>query len=144
MNSKIIYEKKYPPLEIPPLEEIKEQNTTADEKTERLTFEQIMEKIYKDMVYVLIPEREAKAKAFIRQAIAVSELYEMDVKIEQHFSHISATYYFDYGCGMKHLLDVAKMADDLAFFKPKEGHDIVMSLDFFTHLEYRNGRQVRP
>jgi len=32
MNSKIIYEKKYPPLEIPSLEEIKEQNATADEK----------------------------------------------------------------------------------------------------------------
>lgn len=144
MNSKIIYEKKYPPLEIPSLEEIKEQNATADEKTERLTFEQIMEKIYKDMVYVLIPEREAKAKAFIRQAIAVSELYEMDVKIEQHLSHISATFYFDCGMGMKHLLDIAKIADDVSFFTKIRGHDIAMSLDFFTHLEYRNGRQVRP
>lgn len=144
MNSKIIYEKKYPPLEIPSSEEIKALNATETEKTERLTFEQIMEKIYKDMIYVLVPERAAKAKAFIRQAIAVSELYEMDVKIEHHLSHISATYYFDSGGGMKHLLDVAKMADDVAFFRPKEGHDIIMSLDFFTHLEYRNGRQVRP
>ena len=144
MDSKIIYEKKYPPLEIPPIEEIKEQNASADEKTERLTFEEIIEKVYKDMVYVLIPERAAKAKAFISQAIAVSELYEMDVKIEQHLSHISANYYFDCGCGLKHLLDIAKMADDVSFFTNIRGHDIAISLDFFTHLEYRNGRQVRP
>ncbi len=144
MNSKIIYEKKYPPLEIPTIEEIKEQNATADEKTERLSFEEIIEKVYKDMIYVLVPERAARAKSFIHQAIAVSELYEIDVKIEQHLSHISATFSFDCGMGMKHLLDVAKMADDVSFFTKIYGRDIVMSLDFFTHLEYRNGRQVRP
>ena len=96
------------------------------------------------MIYVLVPERAAKAKAFIHQAIAVSELYEIDVKITHHLSHISATYYFDCGGGMKYLLDVAKMADDVSFFTNIRGHDIAVSLDFFTHLEYRNGRQVRP
>ena len=46
---------------------------------------------------------------------------------------------------MKHLTDIIGMADDLAFFgrKDKE-YDIVMSLDFYTHTVYRNGRKVNP
>lgn len=80
MQSKTIYEKQYPKWEIPTEEEIKEMNEVEVEETEHLSFEQIMEKIYKDMIYVLMPERKEKAKAFILKAIAVSELYEMDIK----------------------------------------------------------------
>jgi len=144
MKSKVIYEKKFPKMEIPTLEQIEEQNATESEEKERLTFEEIMQQIYKDLVYVLIPERAMKAEAFIRKAIAVSELYEMDIKIERHFSHVSANYYFDCGGAMKHLIDIIKEADEIAFFRPKEGCDIIMSLDFYTHAEYRNGRRVEP
>lgn len=82
-----------------------------------------MEGIYKDVVYILMPERVAKAES-IRKAIEVSELYEMDIKIERHISHISANYYFDCGGAMKHLIDIISEADEIAFFTPKEGHDI--------------------
>ena len=139
-----IYEKAFPKWEIPTEEEMKEIDI-AGEETEHLTFEQIMEKIYKDVVYVLMPERCEEAKAFIRKAIEVSELYEMDIKIEHNFSHISATYYFDYSGGMKDLTEIIGMADDIAFFGRKDHkYDIVMSLDFYTHAEYRRGRRVQP
>lgn len=144
MRSKVIYEKIFPPMEIPSMEEIEETNATPDEETERLTFEEIMQKIYKDMVYVVIPGRAEKAESFIRKAISVSELYEMDIKIEQHFSHISVSYHFDCGGAMKHLIDIISEADEIAFFRPKEGRDIIMSLDFYTHAEYRNGRRIEP
>lgn len=140
----VIYEKRFPKLEIPSLEEFGEMDASANEETEPLTFEEIMERIYTDVVYVLMPERAAKAESFIRKAIAVSELYEIDIKIEYHFSHISANYYFDCGGCMKHLIDIIKEADDVAFFRPTEGCDIIMTLDFYTHVEYRNGRQVNP
>lgn len=143
-SSKTIYAKQFPKWEMPSEEEIRTINNSADSETEHLTFEQIIEKIYKDVVYVLMPERVERAEAFIRKAIAVSELYEIDIKIEQHFSHISANYYFDCGGDMKHLIDIIKEADEIAFFRPKEGCDIIMSLDFYTHAEYRNGRQVEP
>ena len=145
MKNKVIYEKKFPPLEIPTLEEIEKLNASEDGKTERLTFDEIMERIYKDVIYVFMPERVEKAKKFLHKAIAVSELYEMDIKIEHHLSHISATYYFNYGGAMKHLTDVIGMADDIAFFGRKDGeYDIVMSLDFYTQAEYRKGRKVNP
>lgn len=144
-REEVIYEKKYPKCEMPSDEELAEVDITPDEEVEHLTFEQIMEKIYKDVTYVLMPERIEKAKEFVRKAIEVSEAYEMDIKIERRTSHISVTYYFDFGGAMKRLTDIIGMADDLAFFgrKDKE-YDIVMSLDFYTHAVYRNGRQVQP
>lgn len=144
MRSKVIYEKTFPPMEIPTDEEIEEMNLSDDEDTKQLSFDELMKKLYKDVVYVVIPGREAKAKTFIRNAIAVSELYELDIKIKHHFSHISATYSFDCGGGMKYLLDLIKTADDITFFKPSEGHDIVITLDFYTHAEYRNGHKMNP
>lgn len=145
ISEEVIYEKKFPKWEMPSEEELAEIKVDNDEPKERLTFEQIMEKIYEGVEYVPMPERAKAANEFIRKAIEVSNLYEMDVKIEKRASHVSVTYYFSYGAGMKHLTDIIGMADDLAFFgrKDKE-YDIVMSLDFYTHTVYRNGRQINP
>ena len=143
-SEKIIYAKQFPKWEMPNEEELKTIESPANQETEHLTFEQIIEKIYKDVVYVLMPERAEKANFFIRKAIAVSELYELNIKIEQHFSHITVSYYFDCGGAMKYLIDIIKEADEIAFFRPKDGCDLIMSLDFYTHAEYRNGRQVEP
>ena len=145
LYEEVIYEKKFPKCEMTSDEELAEDEVDADEPKERLTFEQIMEKIYKDVTYVPMPERTEEAKAFLRKAIEVSELYEMDVKIERRTTHISVTYYFNFGGGMKALTDIIGMADDLAFFGRKDNeYDIVMSLDFYTHTVYRNGRQENP
>lgn len=43
---------------------------------------------------------------------------------------------------MKHLIEVIKEADKFAFFKDIDGFDIAMSLDSYTHAEYRNGRKI--
>lgn len=94
-RSKTIYEKRFPKGEMPDIE------VPADTKTEHLTFDEIIERFYKDMVYVVIPGREKKAIAFMRKAAAVSELYEIDMKIEEHLSHICVTYYFDCACLFK-------------------------------------------
>ena len=143
MIEEVIYEKKFPKWEMPTDEELDEIKT--NEEVEHLIHEQIIDRIYKDVVYVLMPERTEEAKAFVRKAIEVSTLYEMDIKIEKRTSHISATYYFDFGGGMKYLTDIIGMADDIAFFGRKdEAYDIVMSLDFYTHAVYRNGHKVNP
>ena len=147
MSSETIYEKKFPKLETPSFEELDEVkvSTDVDENKERLSFEQIMAEIYKDVIYVLMPERAEAADEFVRKAIEVSELYEMDIKIEKSTSQISVTYYFDFGGNMKHLTEIIGMADDIAFFGRKDkAYDIVMSLDFYTHATFRNGRQVNP
>lgn len=76
MIEELIYEKKFSKWEMPTDEELDEIET--NEEVEHLIHEQIMDRIYKDVVYVLIPERVEEAKAFVRKAIEVSNLYEMD------------------------------------------------------------------
>ncbi len=147
-RSKVIYEKTFPKEDLLELyKQVKEETLVeaeAEEETEHLSFDEMMKRIYKDMVYVKMPGRTEKAIAFMRKAIEISELYEIDIEIEEHLSHICVTYSFNCGAGMKHLTEIIGEADDLAFFTHIEGYDIVMCLDFYTHAEYRRGRQVNP
>ena len=145
LYEEVIYEKKFPKWEMPSDEELAEIKVDTDELKEHLTFEQIIDKIYEGVEYVPMPERTEAANEFVRKAIEVSDLYEMDIKIEKRTSHISVTYYFDFSGEMKHLTDIIGMADNIAFFgrKDKE-YDIVMSLDYYTHTVFKNGRQVNP
>lgn len=89
MIKEVIYEKKFPKWEMPSEEELAEIEVDADEQKEHLTFEQIIEKIYEGVEYVLMPERAEAANRFVRKAIEVSELYKMDIKIEKKEPRIS-------------------------------------------------------
>lgn len=146
-RSKTIYEKKFPRLDISEIKRLEKEvakESSTEEETEHLTFEEIIQRIYKDMIYAVMPGRKEKALAFMRKAVAISELYEMTIKIEEHLSHVCVTYYFDCSGGMKRLIDIIKDADDISFFNQIDGYEIVMSLDFYTHTEYRHGRQMNP
>ena len=92
MSVEIIYEKKYPRID--PIEEMKQiELEMADEPEEPTpSFEEIMQKIQANTTYVLMPERIKASEDFIQAAIEVSELYELDTKIERHFDHISVNY----------------------------------------------------
>ena len=105
---------------------------------------EIINKIYKDVVYVLDPVREKRLQGFIDKVIEISELYELDIKINKHLSHVTVDYFFDGGGDMRYLLEVIKMADNIAFFPNNSGYALVVCLDFYTHIEYRNGRQINP
>ena len=91
-----------------------------------------------------MPERIKVCEDFIRAAIGVSELYELDTKIERHFDHISVDYSFNCCGGLRDINRVIGMADQSSFFKDIFGWDITISLDFFTHAVVRNGRVVAP
>lgn len=54
------------------------------------SFDEIMKKIYSNVTYLVLPEREKMAKTFIKTAIEISNDYELDIEIEEHLSHISA------------------------------------------------------
>ncbi len=144
MSVEIIYEKKYPRID--PMEEMKQiEMEMADEPEEPTpSFDEIMQKIQENTTYVLMPERIKASEDFIRTAIEVSELYELDTKIERHFDHISVDYSFNCCGGLRDINKVIGMADQSSFFKDILGWDITISLDFFTHAVVRNGRVVAP
>lgn len=144
MSVEIIYEKKYPRID--PMEEMKQiELEMADEPKEATpSFDEIMAKIQADTTYVLMPERIKASEKFIQTAIEVSELYELDTKIERHIDRIIVNYSFDSCGGMREINRVFGMADEFAFFKDIYGWDITVSLGFFTHAVVRNGRVVAP
>ena len=144
MSVEIIYEKKYPRID--PMEELKQVEMEAADEPEqpRPTFDEIMQKIYANTTYVLMPERIKASEEFIQTAIEVSELYELDTKIERHLDHISVNYSFDCCGGLRDINKVFGMADQFSFFKDIYGWDITVSMDFYTHAVVRNGRVVAP
>lgn len=144
MSVEIIYEKKYPRID--PMEELKQVEMEAADEPEqpRPNFDEIMQKIYANTTYVLMPERIKASEEFIQTAIEVSELYELDTKIERHLDHISVNYSFDCCGGLRDINKVFGMADQFSFFKDIYGWDITVSMDFYTHAVVRNGRVVAP
>ena len=144
MSIEIIYEKKYPRID--PMEEITKINMEMDneENLPMPSFSDFMNKILSDTTYVLLPERIEASSEFIRTAIEVSELYELDTKIERHIDRISVNYSFDCCGGLRDINRVFGMADEFAFFKNIHGWDITVSFDFYTHAVLRNGMIVYP
>ena len=109
-----------------------------------MTFDEIINEIFREIEYVLLPERAKTAEAFVKTAIEISETYELDVKIVKHHSHISVNYYFNSTGCMGFLRKVIMFADDIEFFTNTKGYDIVMSIDHYTHAVIRNGKRIKP
>lgn len=91
-----------------------------------------------------LPERKPIAKAFISQAIEISENYQIDTEIRQGAGTVTVMFSFDCGGAMGFLKSVIQYADDISFFSSTNGYEIVLALDFYTYALYRHGRKMRP
>lgn len=114
-----------------------------DKSKKHMTFDEIINEIFREIAYVLLPERAKTAEAFVKTAIEISETYELD-KIVKHHSHISVNYYFNSTGCMGFLRKVIMFADDIEFFTNTKGYDIVMSIDHYTHAVIRDGKRIKP
>ncbi len=146
LETEIIYEKTFPEKSLDEIEfsVIEQGIPVEDESQKHMTFDEIMNEIFKGVEYVFLPERVKTAEAFVKTAIEISETYELDVKIEKHHSYISVNYYFNSTGCMGFLRKVIMFADDIAFFANTKGYDIVMSIDHYTHAVIRNGKRIKP
>ena len=88
--------------------------------------------------------KEPIAKAFISQAIEISENYQIDTEIRQGAGTVTVMFSFDCGGAMGFLKSVIQYADDISFFSSTNGYEIVLALDFYTYALYRHGRKMRP
>ncbi len=123
MDAEIIYEKKYPRVSISERVFRAWNNLTADLSKEKLSHDEIMNKIHGNLTYTPIPERIIVSEQFIREAIDVSKLYKITLRIERQVDCISANFYLDCGGGMRYINRVLGMADRTCFFKDVRGHD---------------------
>ena len=144
MGAEIIYEKKYPRFNAE--EALREANEAFPETPSETkpTYEEIIEKIYGNLTYELMPERKAKSEKLVSAAIKVSELYDLDITVKRYIDHISITYSFDCCGGLKYINKVIGMADQTSYFTNVHGKDITIVLDYYTHTVYREGRAIAP
>lgn len=127
-----------------PIEEIEPEMTNFTDSSHAPSFEEIMKEIYSGVSYLALPQREKQAKAFIKAAIDLSNAYEVDIEIKEHFSHISVNYFFNCSAAMGFLKKIIQMADDITFFDHIKDYDIILSLDYYTKAVFRNGRLIQP
>lgn len=145
MKRKVIYKKTYPKTDHEEQEALSEGNCRLDEmELSAPSFEEFMKWMYKDTVYWLIPERVKTANEFMNRAIKLSEIYHIDTEIVRHDAHITVNYFFDSCACMGFLKELILYADDIAFFTNIEGHEILLSMDYYTHAIFRNGHKVQP
>ena len=142
MNVKTIYEKKFPPTDIEKIEQdISEMKDTL--KNDRLSFDEIMNKLFKDITFVPLPDRIKNSEKFIEMAIELSEHYEIDIVIKRYHDSINVNYYFD-GGSIRNINNLFGMADEFSFGKDVLGYDIEVSLTYYTHAKTRQGRTITP
>lgn len=141
-----IYEKTFPKETLDEIREsMIERGIPVEAETKlHMTHEEVMAEIYKGVEYVFLPERVKTADAFVKTAVELSELYELDVKIVKHPNMISVNYYFNSSGCMGFLREIFLLADDIAFFANIKGYDIVVSIDHYTHAVMRNGKRIKP
>lgn len=140
----IIYEKRYPKESMENFIALTDWLNRELSQKPVPSFDQFQKRLEEDYIYILIPHRQRIAKKFVWIAREISELYELDVKITKHVSHISVDYYFGATSCMRYLKDVIKFADDISFFANIEGYKIVLCLDCYTHAVYHRGRRIYP
>lgn len=143
MGGEVIFEKRYPKVVNDTL------MAAAEAMVEDLTGgpkrqETRLSRVLADRVLVPLPQRRKSAEAFIQTAQEVSELHELNIKVVKHFDHITVTYYFNAGGGLRYLRDVIRCADELSFFSNSMGYEIVLSIDHYTHAVFRGGRRIYP
>ncbi len=140
MKSKIIYEKKYQHTDF--IKEIISDNKTSMPSAEE--YLQILEERYDSTKYVLIPERVNKSKHFIKNAIALSKKYSMDIRIEQYKGYISVIYNFSNIIGYQDIGMVFASADEIFFLIGDNNNRFTVILDYYTHKIIRNGKLIKP
>ena len=145
MFSKIIYEKSFPPD--PVLEALLKQQSADlynEEQANFPSFQAMLEERERHTTYIRRPYRIRNRKRFINAAIVLSDFYEIDLTITQCKGIIMATFYFDACAAMANLNNIMGMADEFGFMTNIHGHDICLTLNYYTHRIFHNGILTSP
>ena len=131
IDRKVIFERHYPSVD----EELDEAALAEIDKrcetVKEMSSDDIIDRLTRDIEIVELPERKKSVREFIRTVKLTAETYEIDTRITEYDTHVSADFYFDFG-------------GDVLFFHPKEGFEIIMTIEHYTHAVYRKGKKILP
>ena len=125
MKRKIIYQKRY--SNPPSL-----QNVDLNEQNSEVSFEiknvlQARERRKRNFIRRLF--QKIKTKEFIKKAICIAELYELDILISQHTWGTTVELSFDSSGFLTKLKNVLILSDQIAFSSGVHGREITILLN---------------
>ena len=109
-----------------------------------LSAKAFFDKLEESITLTPLPEREEGAQRFIQAAIEISACYELDIEVRLLDSCISIDLVFDIGPGIKGLNRVFGMADEFGFVTGINGHNVIVTMEYYTHAVFLNRRQIDP
>lgn len=136
--NEVIYEKQYPLVDVDQLKCAGKCSSIPE-----LSFEEFMEKANSAIELIPIPERQELVENFLKTAIQVSEEYEIDLTVTKCDELVSACFTVESGPCAEALKPLFILADRY-FFTVCKDYRLMISLDFYTHAVYRNGRRQVP
>ncbi len=142
MKKEIIYKKNYEHKEI--YEEISDLSLPDELTLSAEDYLKLLEEVYNNTKYVLIPERTETGKEFIKTATKISQMYEIDTEIYRKDGCITIIYAFDALLGGNNIGQLFNMADKIFFFRGENNFNFTVTLDFYTHAVVHNGKIVEP
>ncbi len=134
MKEKLVYKMKYPHSDF------QNQITDDSEKPQTSSYFGIQANEH----YVIIPERDLKSDDFINEAISISKLYRMNIRIVRYYEKIRVHLAFDFSNGLKSISRLFDMADRISIIKDESDRDVAAILDFYTHVVIKNGISIAP
>lgn len=145
MSYQIIYEKKFPRIDIEALKAELDANKEEFEELPGPDYEAFLAYHYNATTWIPLPKKQAGAQKFIDVAIAVSNCCETDIRIEQADSHITARLSFDCGGGSLHdMKPLLALADELRFSTGMHEREITVTVTYYTQAEIRCGMVMAP
>lgn len=139
--SNILFKKVYP-RENP--EEPASETDSSTPEIDALSAKAFFDKLEASITLSPLPGREEGAQQFIEAAMEISAFYGLDIEVRRLYSCISIDLGFDIGSGLKGLNKVFGMADEFGFATGIKGRDVTVTMQYYTHAVYLNGRQVTP
>ena len=135
----VLYEKNYPSLS-------EVAAALADRGPDAIPEPRPIEDVYKDVAMakkVPIPGRDERIAEFIDTAREASDEFMVSVKILLFEDRVQARYTLTDGLGtLKFLSGLIDLADSASFIL--EGKALVITLNFYTHSTWLNGRSLLP
>jgi hypothetical protein len=144
MKSEVIYEKKYPPIDYDNIDAHIKIELPETPVVKPCSFDGAIKEIYENTKYTPIPYRDDLSKEFIKKAIDVADIYQMDITVLRLDGKISVWLSIDFCVNMQYINCLFGMADRISFFSGEDGHDIFVCLDLYTHVIVRSGLAYAP
>ena len=140
MKYEILYKKEYTHDEVN--ECVHPAKSTTDE--DRSNARDFIDRLFDSITTEPLPQREEHVVYFVQAAIELSVQCGLDIEIRKYETHISVDFSFDKGCVIRGRNRLFQMADEITIMSGLNGRDVVLTLDYFTHAIYRDGRRIFP